>query len=102
MPVACVSPDHERYPIDPELLQEEASQALYAAYRQAAERITPTSPIDELFAALTDLKPFIRRFFDDILVMAEDEAVRRTRLGLLQGIGSLTEGIVNLTQMEGF
>jgi glycyl-tRNA synthetase len=97
-----ITRDHERYPIDPELLQEEASQALYAAYRQAAERITPTSPIDELFAALTDLKPFIRRFFDDILVMAEDEAVRRTRLGLLQGIGSLTEGIVNLTQMEGF
>jgi glycyl-tRNA synthetase len=97
-----ITRDREPYVINAELLQEPASKALYGAYRQAAERLHPGSTLDELFEALVELEPFIRRFFDDILVMAEDEAVRQTRLGLLQGIGGLTAGIVDLTHMEGF
>ena len=31
----------------------------------------------------SDLRPVVDRFFDEVLVMAEDEAVRKNRLGLL-------------------
>ena len=90
------------YAPDPRHLAEPASRALYEAYRTAARCVNPGSSIDELFQALEELKSFIRRFFDDILVMAEDPELRKSRLGLLQGISALTEGIVDLTVMEGF
>ena len=45
-------------------LMEPASRALYEAYRAAAQRVNPESSIDQLFQALEELKPFIRRFFE--------------------------------------
>jgi len=90
------------YAIDQRHLAEPASKALYEAYRVAAKRVNSESSIDDLLRALETLKPFIRKFFDDILVMAEDPELRKSRLGLLQGISALTEGIVDLTVMEGF
>jgi len=90
------------YPIEEQYLMEPAAVALLQAYRAAAAQIGPTSSADDLCRALLALKPFIRTFFDQILVMTEDPAVRQSRLGLLQAIGALTHGIVDLTVMEGF
>ena len=78
------------------------TMALYQAYRQAAERLDKRRTVDEFFGALEELKPHIERFFDQVLVMTEDETLRGNRLGLLQAIGSLAEGTVDLTVMEGF
>jgi glycyl-tRNA synthetase beta subunit len=44
----------------------------------------------------------MNRFFNEVLVMAEDEAVRRNRLGLLQRVAALSEGIADLSGLEGF
>jgi len=46
--------------------------------------------------------PVINRFFDDVLVMAEDRVLRENRLALLQRIAALTRGIVDLSKVEGF
>jgi glycyl-tRNA synthetase len=83
-------------------LTEPSAAELYRAYRAAARRVNAMSTLDDLFQVLLELKPHIRRFFDDILVMAEDPEVRRSRLGLLQAISALPDGIVDLTVMEGF
>jgi len=64
--------------------------------------VAEAGTVDALFEALVRLRPAITAFFDQVLVMAEDPAVRNNRLGLLQAIGALSEGIVDLTQMEGF
>ena len=90
------------YKSDEALLVEPASKALYQAYRGAAARVSAHRTVDELFSALMDLIPPIRRFFDDVLVMDEDVAIRQNRLGLLQAISSLPKDIVDLTVMEGF
>ena len=58
--------------------------------------------VEALFVALETMMPAIRRFFDDVLVMDKDPVLKQNRLALLQAIGSLTEGIVDLTVMEGF
>ena len=92
----------EIYAVNEKLLVEPASLALYNAYLKAAARVAAEQTIDALFGALTELKPFISRFFDDVLVMVEDPALRRNRLALLQAISALSEGIVDLTLMEGF
>ena len=75
---------------------------LTKALEEATAHVRANPEIDGLFAALLELKPVIRGFFDALLVMAEDPAVRKSRLGLLQTVSALANGIVDLTLMEGF
>ena len=44
----------------------------------------------------------ITRFFDEVLVMAEDENLKRNRLGLLQRVIALAEGVADFSKLEGF
>lgn len=92
----------QKYPLRPELLVEPAAQALYQAYQQARARVRPDGAVDDLMMALAELRDPINRFFDDILVMAEDADVRAARLGLCQAVSALADGIVDLSKVEGF
>ena len=58
--------------------------------------------MDDLFNSFVPVIPLINRFFDEVLVMAEDKNLRTNRLGLLQRIASLSKGIVDLSFLEGF
>jgi len=82
--------------------EEPATKALYRAYLDAAERITLESTVDELCQVLWAMVPTINRFFDEVLVMAEDRARRENRLALLQRIAALADGIVDLSRVMGF
>ncbi|MFZ1398327.1 MAG: glycine--tRNA ligase subunit beta [Candidatus Promineifilaceae bacterium] len=77
-----------------------AEQQLLAAYQQATAQQDGTLPT--FVATLRALKPAITQFFDDVLVMDEDTAVRENRLALLQKIAELTAGLADLSQLEGF
>ena len=46
--------------------------------------------------------PIINRFFDDVLVMADEEHLRQNRLGMLQRIASLADHAVDMSRLEGF
>ena len=46
--------------------------------------------------------PAINHFFDDVLVMTEDERQRDNRLGLLQRISALAAEVADLSRLEGF
>jgi glycyl-tRNA synthetase len=74
-----------------ELLGGDADRALVEAYQTAAERVSPLRPddIDGLVQATLPLADPIDRFFTDVLVMAEDLALREARLALLQRIRDL-------------
>jgi glycyl-tRNA synthetase beta subunit len=52
--------------------------------------------------AFLPMMPAINQFFDDVLVMVEDEKVRHNRLGLLQRINSLADGAADMSRLEGF
>ena len=93
----------EVYPLAPERYTEPATSGLYEAWRYAsltthhAER-----DIAILSAELRALKEPINRFFTDVLVMAEEPAVRQARLALVQQIAALPAGIADLSQLQGF
>jgi glycyl-tRNA synthetase len=91
-----------RYAVDRRALTLEAELALYEAQAQASARLAAQPDMAMLLAMLDGLVPVITRFFEDVLVMDKDEALRRNRLGLLQSISALTEGIVDLSLVEGF
>jgi glycyl-tRNA synthetase len=58
--------------------------------------------VDDVLSAIEPLVPAINLFFDKVLVMDPDPAVRENRLGLVQSVAALTEGVVDLSRLEGF
>jgi len=92
----------ETFPLHPDGFVEPATRRLYEAYQTCQAQISPQSTVDELFIAFQPRIEPINTFFDEVLVMTEDKALRENRLALLQRIARLTKGIVDLTKVEGF
>jgi glycyl-tRNA synthetase len=90
----------EQYSVNSDQLAEPAERAPYQAYQAASAK--PIGSVDEFLNAIVPMIPAIDRFFDDVLVMADDPAVRANRLGLLQQIAGLARGIADLSRLEGF
>ncbi len=92
----------ERYPLRSDRLNEPSAQRLYQAYLAMRDRVTPASDAANLVAVLRALKDPINAFFTDILVMAEDLDLRAARLGLVQHVAALPDGIADLSRLQGF
>ena len=92
----------ERYAVDPAAFVEPAERALWEALQQAEAAPRQPGAVDDFFAAFLPLIPAIERFFEEVLVMAEDETLRRNRLGMLQRIAALADGVADLSRLEGF
>jgi len=100
--IRIVRPLAEPFAYQPGIDPEAATHELWAACRQAQLQVRPDSDVDRLLTALYPMIPAINRFFDDVLVMHPEPALRESRLGLLQSIWDLSRGIVDLTRLEGF
>jgi len=95
----------ERYVVNSDQLSEPAEKDLYAAYQHVSATSVNASAapsVDDFFAALLPMIPAISKFFDDVLVMAEDRALRENRLGLLQRIAAMATGVADFSKLEGF
>ena len=74
-----------------DLLAESAEQALYAAWQSVSDHYREALAARDAVGALerlSELKEAITVFFDAVMVMAEDEAVRANRLALLSLINN--------------
>jgi glycyl-tRNA synthetase len=100
--IRIVRDQPERYPFQPNLDLDPSAVALAQAYAVARAQVTSQSDVDRLLTVLRPMIPAINRFFDDVLVMHEDRALRENRLGLLQEIWDLSRGIIDVTRLEGF
>jgi glycyl-tRNA synthetase len=92
----------ERYAVNTERLREPAEVELYRAVQALESDVADTGSIDAFLQKVEILLPAITTFFDDVLVMAEDAGVRENRLGLLQRIVHLADGVADLSHLEGF
>ena len=81
-------------------LSDEPSAALLARYNEVSAE--PLADVSALIEALSVLQPAIDEFFDKVLVMADDEALKNARLALLNRIAKLPQGLVDLSRVEGF
>jgi glycyl-tRNA synthetase len=90
----------EQFSVNSDQLSESAEKELFSVYQSASAKSVQS--VDDFFAALLPMIPAISQFFDDVLVMAEDPAVRANRLGLLQGIAGLARGVADFSKLEGF
>ena len=100
--VRIVRDQETHYEVDPDRLSEDASVALYNAVQQAQARLPEEPTVDNVLNAIQALVPSINAFFDDVLVMAPDTAIRHNRLGLVQQVASLPQDMFDLSKLEGF
>jgi glycyl-tRNA synthetase len=90
------------YSVEPARFIEPQERALYEAYQTAVAKLTDEGNVGEFLAAFEPMLPTIKAFFDEVLVMAEDAAVRENRLGLLQAISAMQHGRADLSHLSGF
>lgn len=79
-------------PVSEALLREDAEKALFEAVEKAAENVHGMLLSRDFAGVLTacdSLSAPINHFFDDVMVMDKDEAVKQNRLALLTKIRSL-------------
>ena len=78
--------------------------ALYEAYVAAREKVGVHSEatVGDLLSAAASLSEASEAFFDKVFVMAEEPELRRNRMALMNAIASLSEGIVDFTELPGF
>ena len=89
--------------IDPALFADETEKVLYARVTDAQESvggIMQREGIAGVILALSGLAGPIDAFFDAVMVMAEDPAVRANRLGLLQAVVDLTRLTGDLSKLQ--
>jgi glycyl-tRNA synthetase beta chain len=75
--------------VRPENFRENAERELYDASQKIAEKsraFKREGRYREALEAIAGLRPAVDRFFDDVLVMAEEEEVRLNRLALLASL----------------
>ncbi len=73
-------------PVQPELFEHDAERELFAAVRAAAVKVQAEKRAGhyrEALDTIAALRKSVDRFFDEVMVMAEKEALRKNRLGLL-------------------
>jgi glycyl-tRNA synthetase beta chain len=88
--------------VEPSLFSEPAEQHLYQSFLDAKERIESHLNQRDYPAAILDMtrmKGPIDEFFDRVMVMVEDEAIRNNRLGLLDKIGKLFLRIADFSKL---
>ncbi|MEM7537308.1 MAG: glycine--tRNA ligase subunit beta, partial [Chloroflexota bacterium] len=89
--------------LNPSAYTEAVEQVLHDAYIAAQAVIDGTDePAAVLSAQLDALAGPINNFFDNVMVNAEDEAVRAARLALVQKIAALPAEVADLSKLQGF
>lgn len=90
--------------VDPDVLQDAEEKALYAALEEAGRDVEPLLAehrYESALARLARLRAPVDRFFDQVLVMADDARLRDNRLALLQRLEALFLRIADISRLPG-
>lgn len=85
------------------LLQEDAEQKLAAALSSIRDKVTPmldNSEYATALSALAGLKNAVDTFFDDVMVMCDDEALKNNRLALLNQLSNLFLKTADISRLQ--
>ncbi|MDH4615674.1 glycine--tRNA ligase subunit beta [Brevibacillus sp. AY1] len=85
--------------VNESLFAEQVERDLYTAYQSVSKEIESLDDQEKVLASLATLKEPIKSFFDQVMVMAEDPAVRANRLGLLLRLSRLIFGYADFAKL---
>lgn len=101
--VANIIKEPEKTAVNAELFQAAAEQSLLAALASAEQVVTghlAQADYGRAFEAVSELRGVIDAFFDSVLVMDQDEAVRRNRLALLTRVHQLFSQLADFRKIQ--
>ena len=85
--------------VDEALFAEEVERALYQSYLSVSQEVSALADQEKVLGTLSTLREPIKAFFDQVMVMAEDQAVRANRLGLLLRLSRLIFGYADFAKI---
>ena len=95
--------DPEGLAVSSKLFELEAEQTLHNALKNAREKAGPMLEqrrYAEILNELADLRDPVDRFFEDVMVMADDDAVRNNRLALLSEVRALFLDVADISRLS--
>jgi len=90
--------DQSENDIDPTLFENEAEQNLYQAVKELEEQFA-NQTVEENYHALTQLRPLIEDYFDQTMVMTDNEEIRNNRLAQLRKITQMAIAVASLNDL---
>jgi glycyl-tRNA synthetase beta chain len=101
--VANIIPDGFEGAVDEGLLTDGAEKELFAHYRSISGEVY--SLIDgrrymDALSTIATLRPYVDKFFDDVMVMDKDEKIRNNRLALLNLLAGMFFKIADLKEIS--
>jgi glycyl-tRNA synthetase beta chain len=97
------SAGHTAAPVNPALLQEAAEQGLFAEVEKLAPEIEARLARSDYTGALkmlAGLRQAVDSFFDEVMVNAEDAAIRANRLNLLGRLAELMNRVADISRLS--
>ena len=95
--------DFQTTAVDQKLFQHESEPALLAAYEAVKMKVEDhlqKDLFDRALVEIASLRDAVDAFFDGVMVMADDMAVRRNRLALLGHIAALFGGFADFSKLS--
>lgn len=89
--------------INEDQLEEGAERALFESLNAITKSVAPLyreAKYTELLTQLALLREPIDAFFDQVMVMVDNEAVKRNRLALLANLQSLLQGVADISMLQ--
>jgi glycyl-tRNA synthetase beta chain len=90
--------------VSKDLLQDPAEKALaeqLESKRATVSALLEHSRYTEALASLADLQPAVDRFFDDVMVMVDEDKLRQNRLNLLNTLRDQFLQVADISQLAG-
>jgi glycyl-tRNA synthetase beta chain len=94
--------DQERGEVDEKLFKHPSETALHEIIvkrREEVARDMEKRDYETAFKRLASMRGSVDKFFDDVLVMEEDEALRRNRVALLYELGDLFLTLADISEL---
>ncbi|KAA8439216.1 glycine--tRNA ligase subunit beta [Weissella paramesenteroides] len=83
--------------VNPALFENDAEKQLYS---ETSLLVNESLTTDDLVSSLLGLQPAIAAYFDQTMVMVEDEAVKQNRLATLQIVSNEAEKVANFMALD--
>jgi glycyl-tRNA synthetase beta chain len=90
--------------VDVNLLLSEPEKELYKKFIEIKDKFKQfieNKDYDKVLGLMLELKPYIDRFFNNVMIMVEDEKLKNNRLSLLKEINDLFRNIADFTKLIG-
>jgi glycyl-tRNA synthetase beta chain len=96
-------PDLDLPDIDTALFEDASETALWRAFQRvesSVDRLLSENKFDEALSTMATLREPVDAFFEGVMVMADNQGLRRNRLAILARIAALFETIADFSKLS--